>query len=454
MEEKSSWGKHAKTGGAPRHTRRTLEGFEASPVHYDDDNPTPLMEGAEPPVRQVGSRRPRGRLERDLEPVSRASRHAAGTAVLGGAGGAGRAGDEGSAGSGGQRGPARRRVPVAAKVLLVLLALIAVIAAACWAWVSSLSASMSLDEEDRDALNEVLVGTEEGDGSEAFYTLILGSDARQDDTFARSDVLMLARVDVSSGLVTFVSIPRDTMVYDESGAVQKINAAYNEGPAAAVKAVSEFAGVDISHYVEVDFEGLESVVDALGGVLVDVPEDIEAGNGGMSFSAGEQVMDGEQALAYARERYTVSGGDFGRAQAQRQIATAIVKQVLASNPLQIPGLVSSLASSITTDLSIADIVSYAMELQGAAADLTLYSAVTPSYALEQDGVSYVATMYVEWGEMMRRTDAGLDPSTTVDEVPAEQRQNERLGAATNAAGPRDYAELAASSPLTSRDTAG
>ncbi|WP_206391117.1 hypothetical protein, partial [Olsenella sp. An285] len=91
MEEKSSWGKHAKTGGAPRHTRRTLEGFEASPVHYDDDNPTPLMEGAEPPARQVGSRRPRGRLECDLEPVSRASRHAAGTAVLGGAGGAGRA---------------------------------------------------------------------------------------------------------------------------------------------------------------------------------------------------------------------------------------------------------------------------------------------------------------------------------------------------------------------------
>ena len=194
-------------------------------------------------------------------------------------------------------------------------------------------------------------------------------------------------------------------------------------------------------------------VDALGGVTVDVPEDIVAGNGGMSFSEGEQVMSGEQALAYARERYNVTGGDFGRAQAQRQIVEAVVRQVLASDPLEIPGLVAQLADAITTDLSLADIVSYALELQGAEGGLTLYSAVTPSYALEQDGVSDVATMYGEGREMMRRADAGLDPATTVGTVPLEQRQNERLGAATNAAGPRDYAELAAAAHLTTRDTA-
>ncbi|MBM6893274.1 LCP family protein, partial [Enorma massiliensis] len=99
--------------------------------------------------------------------------------------------------------------------------------------------------------------------------------------------------------------------------------------AMAVRAVSEFAGVPISHFVSVHFEELEEIVDMLGGVWVDVPESFSAGNGGMSFKAGNQLLTGEQALAYARERYHVSGGDFGRAQAQRQIVEAVIRQVLA-----------------------------------------------------------------------------------------------------------------------------
>lgn len=450
MCEKDKQEQRAEAGDAPRRTRRALEGFEARPVHYDESDPTPLVEDAAAPARPARARRPRGRLEQDLEPASRASGHASGTAVLEGAG-------EKDAEPAGEEPPASRRMPVAGKVLVGLLALIIVTAAACWAWVGGVTSSMSVDEEDRAALDEALVDPESApaadeEGSDAFYALIIGSDAR-DEGVARSDAIILARVDAPAGVVSLISIPRDTMVYDEGSGVQKINAAYNEGPAATVRAVSEFAGVDIAHYVEVSFDGLEAVVDALGGVTVDVPEDIVAGNGGMSFSEGEQVMSGEQALAYARERYNVTGGDFGRAQAQRQIVEAVVRQVLASDPLEIPGLVAQLADAITTDLSLADIVSYALELQGAEGGLTLYSAVTPSYALEQGGVSYVATMYGEWREMMRRADAGLDPATTVGTVPMEQRQNERLGAATNAAGPRDYAELAAASPLTSRDTA-
>ena len=65
----------------------------------------------------------------------------------------------------------------------------------------------------------------------------------------------------------------------------------------------------------------------------------------------------------------------------------------------------------------------------------------------------MATMYAEWEEMMRRTDAGLNPSGTVDPVPLEQRQNERLGAATNAAGPREYAQALSGGALTTRDVA-
>lgn len=343
----------------------------------------------------------------------------------------------------------RHAEPVIA--LLCVLAIVAIGVGTCWAWMSSVNNMMSLDQGEREEIEDALVDPESNQNSDALYTLIIGSDSRNGEA-ARSDVIMLARVDASSGVVTFVSIPRDTMIYGESGGVEKINAAYNYGPASTVLVVSEFAGVPISHYVEVDFNGLKEVVDALGGVTVDIPEDITAGNGGMSFSAGEQRLNGEEALAYARERYNVSGGDFGRAQAQRQILEAIVREVLASGPLEIPGLVSELAKAVKTDLSLDKIVSYALELYGAENGLTVYSAAAPSYALNVDGISYVGTMYDEWQDMMRRMDAGLDPEST-SSIPEEQANNEKLGAATNAASPRDYEDLLAQSPLTTDDVA-
>ncbi|MBM6774912.1 LCP family protein [Olsenella profusa] len=312
---------------------------------------------------------------------------------------------------------------------------------------------MGVDEADRADLEEALVKPEESEpvaDSSAFYALVIGSDAREGDTASRSDVIILARVDPANATVTLVSIPRDTMI-TSSGSVEKINAAYNYGPASAVRAVSEFAGVDIAHYVEVDFEGLESVVDALGGVTVDIPEDIPAGNGGASFSAGEQTLTGAEALAYARERYSVSGGDFSRAQAQRQILSAIVQKVLAASPTDMPRLISQLAQSISTDLSVPDIISYALELQGSGHGLSIYSCITPSYTLSQDGVSYVATMYEEWRQMMQLVDAGLDPNDISAEVPQQQAEDERLGSASNAAGPRDYEALAADAGLTTAD---
>lgn len=432
---------------APPRTRRALEGFEANPVHFDADDPTPVVDPKTSVTRSAKSG-PTARdcrqksFQNELEPETKASTRAHGTAVL-----------EGAQAS--ETAPSRgRRVPFVAKVLMVLLVVMGIAGGACWAWINGVASSMSLDEEDEAGLDEVLVEQDEGvSGTAPFYVLVMGSDAREDLGGSRSDAIMLVRTDVSMGVVTIISIPRDTMVYNENGGIEKINASYNDGPAATVSAVSAFAGVDISHYVEVDFSGLEQVVDALGGVTVDIPEDIVAGNGGMGFSEGEQVLNGEEALAYARERYTVTGGDFGRAQAQRQIAAAIVSQILASSPTDIPGLVSQLASCVTTDLSVAEIVSFAMELKESDAGVTLFSAATPSYAIEQGGVSYVATMYAEWEEMMRRTDAGLNPSGTVDPVPLEQRQNERLGSATNAAGPRDYAQTLSGGALTTWDVA-
>ena len=458
-------------------TRESLEGAVVNPVQISADEGEHLATGAvgvNPSVKR--SKREHTVLDAlgsglgDLEPRTKASARAAGTARLMSEAPEAE-GDKASAednedpekdasgldsekdgkmvASGLQF--SKRRIPLPAKVLIVLFVLLIAAAGLVWSWISGIERSMGISGEDRADLERVLVRPAQEEQDEAFYMLIIGSDARGEGEPSRSDVIMLTRVDPSKGIVTLVSIPRDTMIYRDDGSIEKINAEYNYGPAATVRAVSEFAGVDIAHYVEVDFEGLEQVVDALGGVKVDIPNDIIAKNGGISFSAGEQVLNGEEALSYARNRYDVVGGDFGRAQAQRRIASAIVTQVLSSSPAEMPTLISRLAECISTDLSVSDIIVYALKFQQLETPTTIFAAVTPSYAINQNGISYVATMYDEWQNMMCRVDVGLDPNDETADIPDQRLDDDRLGSAINGAGPRDYEGLAADSSLTTRD---
>lgn len=333
-----------------------------------------------------------------------------------------------------RRHPVLRMVGIGCGSLLGVVLVFVVIFAI---WFGGLGSSMSIeDEEERRDLEETLVEVKEHD--EAFYVLVLGRDARPGEETSRSDVNMLVRVDPETATVSLVSIPRDTMVtINES--TQKINAAYAfAGAGGAVRCVSQFAGVPISHFVSIDFEGLVEVVDMLGGVWVDVPQSFSTGT--YSFQAGEQLMTGDQALAFVRDRYHVSGGDFGRAQAQRLVVEAIMRQVLSTSPVELPGVISELAECITTDLSVAKLVELGQQFLGK--DVTVYSAICPSYTLYQDGVSYVATMFDEWRRMMQLTDAGLDPNSETAKIPQEQQENEELGAAPNSPAPRDYQDRA------------
>lgn len=360
----------------------------------------------------------------------------------------------------------KKGIPLAAKVLiLAVVILLIVVVGAGAVYINSIDEQLALeDEEEAAALEEALVSTdeiaeaeeatedeEEEEVIEPFYVLILGSDETSTSTSSRADVIMLVRVDLENAVFTLVSIPRDTMISGSVASIQKINAEYTNGAATMVEAVSEFAGVDISHYVEVNFEGFKDVVNALGGVWVDIPEGFTTHNGKYTFEAGEQLLTGAEALAYVRERYNVSGGDFGRAQAQRQVAEAIIEEVLDCSVSELADVIDVLAESITTDLTTAEIVSYALALYDNVDDLTFYSTICPSYSLYVDGVSYVATMYDEWRTMMQLVDAGLDPDDEDAEIPEEQLENELLGAATNAVGPTDYEALVDSAGLTTDD---
>ena len=159
-------------------------------------------------------------------------------------------------------------------------------------------------------LGDVLVPTEAG---KPFYMLLLGidkdedrtgsSDYGTDDSAYRSDSIMLARIDPQDKKVTLVSIHRDTLVNLDSHGQRKINDAYSIGGARyATKVIAQFAGVDISHYAEVDMDGMAQVVDAVGGITVNLPVPVQDPEyPGLDLPAGEQPINGTTAALLSRQ---------------------------------------------------------------------------------------------------------------------------------------------------------
>lgn len=308
----------------------------------------------------------------------------------------------------------RKKHGKAKKVILIVLAVIVVLCVAVGAaaalYMNSISDSMKIDSEQQSELDTVL---SESTVQEPYYVLLLGSDARANDTASRSDTMILVRVDANVGKATLVSIPRDTKAEIEGHGTQKINAAYAfGGPAGAVEAVEKMSGIEISHYAEIHFDELEKAVDQLGGIWVDVP--VSSNQTGSShskyqFSAGMQKMSGEQVLVFARERYGYNEGDFQRAENQRIVVQSLADAVLSLPPTDLPGTVQSLANCISTDYSLNELIELAQTFQSAE-HYYFYSAMVPSTTQTIDGVSYTITLEDEWANMMQMVDTGQDPS--------------------------------------------
>ncbi len=315
------------------------------------------------------------------------------------------------------------------KALLITLIVVAVLllggAGAAWAYYASLEGSLhkNVDENLLDSL------TVNDSPSDPFYMLLIGSDKSADrdesgefgETY-RTDSMILVRVDPKDKKVTMVSIPRDTKVNLPGYGYQKINAAYAFGGAGgAVDAVSELAGVKINHYAEVDFDGFRAVVDALGGIDVEVPMEINDDEAGGHVDAGLHTLNGEEALILARSRHTYDdygAGDNMRAANQRLILSAIVKKVMASDVGTLTSTVSTLANYVTTDFSVASIVGLAQNLQGIDAENNVYTASVPTTSSYEDDIWWEVVNTTEWQTMMKRVDQGLSPTeeTVVDKA--------------------------------------
>ena len=246
-----------------------------------------------------------------------------------------------------------------------------------------------------------------------FYTLLLGTDGRPGDTSYRADSIILARVDPKAKQVTLISIPRDTKI-EYKGSTMKINAAHSyDGAEGMVNAVNELCGVEISHYAEISFDGMKTLVDAVGGIDINATDGVDDPEAGpVTIEPGQQHMDGEAALTYCRARHQYADGDYTRMRHQRQVIGALANAVLNNMDItRLPGVIESLSDMVVTDLSVQDIVSLANAMRGMDTD-NMWSANLPSWAGEDtyiDGQSYVFVYEDKLKEMMERVDAGEDP---------------------------------------------
>lgn len=217
--------------------------------------------------------------------------------------------------------------------------------------------------------------------------LLLGVDTTDDgvrdtekDYRGNSDTMIVVTVNPKTNKTTMMSVPRDSMAQiwksstNNTKKIQKINSAYNIGnEESAVATTEKFLNIPIDYYVKVDFNSLTQIVNAVGGVDVDVPFSFSYGDTGQKeshFKKGKMHLNGKQALDYSRMRYEDPKGDYGRQLRQRQVITAIIKSAASAKTFtRYQKVLDSISSSMTTNLSFSDMQSMFLNYRGAAGSI-------------------------------------------------------------------------------------
>ena len=237
------------------------------------------------------------------------------------------------------------------------------------------SANVWGDDADQEMLNNINI-------------LVLGCDEREGDSATRADVIMLATIRPDAKQVSVFSIPRDTRVEIAGHGKDKINHSMAYGGIPLIQSsIENLLNVQIDHYVKVNFDGFINVIDALGGVNIDVPCRMYKPLEAIDLQAGYQTLDGSEALAFVRWRGD-GMGDYGRIERQQQFLSAVTAKVKDMSLGQALNVVSAVMDSIETDMSIKQMTSYGINLLGIGSeDVKTYSFTGESVWIE--GVNYV-----------------------------------------------------------------
>jgi len=335
------------------------------------------MPGEEKPYRVYRGGRAKGKVP------SAADRPARILPGRGGRDGGGKKKDGASSGRSDYRGPGSgaarrprwgRRIGLGILVLVVLFVI--------WGVTSWLSFSSGVSDANKRLDPNAKLALTKQSGlllSHSTTVLLLGTDngevGRSGDN--HSDSMMLMRTDPSHHRIYYLSIPRDLVVPIPGAATQKINAAMQiGGPALAIRTVHEFTGLPINHVVVVNFADFKDLINALGGITVNVPEKIRSNRfdcpyptqarcekwQGWRFAKGTQHMNGERALIYSRIRenaYNPADSDISRGARQQAVMDATLARVTSPGVLiTLPWDGGKIVKPLATDMSASQLVQF------------------------------------------------------------------------------------------------
>lgn len=229
--------------------------------------------------------------------------------------------------------------------ILLLVAAVCVVAYVAFGYFFPEKGLDNLNPEDRLSLKKNII--------------VMGVDERSDDV-GRSDTLFVVMFDSKTKAASLLSVPRDTRVRIEGHGWDKINHAYAYGGQKLTqKTVEELLGIKVNNYVMVDFKGFEGLVDAIGGIDIDVEKDMYYHDTWDGFTVdlkkGRQHLNGETAIQYVRFRD--EEGDIGRIRRQQHFLMAVYDKITSADMLlHIPGLAKQLTSMVKTDMPLSDMI--------------------------------------------------------------------------------------------------
>ena len=270
----------------------------------------------------------------------------------------------------------RRFITVPKIILAIILIIIVIIAIAIFAISNTLSNMMKADIDTSDlAVNDELYDelTEYGITKKEFDSIIniafFGSDSRdlKNMNSGRADTIMIISINPTKKSVKMISIPRDTYVNVPGHGKTKINHSYAYGQEQlAIKTINSNFGLNITEYVTINFEGLINVINAVGGVDINISkEERDVLNEYLKESYkimgkeyvpmteyGDVHLNGEQALAHCRDRYV--GSDFTRAERQREVLTKVMEKISQKSFGEIMDLVDIFLKQVRTNINVSE----------------------------------------------------------------------------------------------------
>lgn len=270
-----------------------------------------------------------------------------------------------------------------------------------------------------------------------FYMLLLGVDSseqRENGEEAqfyngsfRSDTIIVAHVNLDEKKVALCSLERDikTIIdgFEDDG-YYKLNAAYALGGVDLMRLEAEqLTGVQIPYYAIVDMDGLTEIIDSFGGIEVDVERDFwdEQLMDGIQ-QGGVQVLNGQQAVLYSRSRYAWDEGDFARARHQRDVLKALANKIMSGsdNLFELYGAAETISTRVATNFTFPEIFEIAAKMRGMDTSSNIYSMMTPTIGVYEDGVSYQEMDEAAWTEMLNQFYNLIDPNAPTPEELAAQ----------------------------------